>query len=1636
MTTPWENIRQDLLSQNLINVDGLINSSIINSVVDYFTINPDDEEKIRSLFRKPQEVIARSSLSLCEMATEKVVEVTNQAAKTFVGQTAKVYLRGGTMRKLLANTISRIFYSLTNCDVLALTKPQFNKVTLDTDYLLYTPHCNSATRWHQILESGLVSHLTLELKKKNVHPADLAIELEQAHKRAQKLPPGSYAYEVAKQQGSAISVNDVDLEKKYVQMIAFTRAVNKSDNIKNKHYFERLIGHGTNQLSDDFTFSNDLPNPTRALDGLYVDLETTPLQLRSFNGSTGLIQAIFDAVLNNLTYDPTKLCAPTDFVRTLSFFMSGGSCFQKGWIDKVFQALVEEAKKNNITLVQQLARQLVSHTYNHYDNKHAALTCLTFNASAILVWKKYASRGDIRHLWNLVFVELDKNGGELEGNRPERSSTDLIEGIKMALRGGDCEFIDLYTQMQISATISMHQVSLGCKKYPCHQMLTEHHIFTKIQNQIQGQSYELILPYDLARSIEYAGYLYIHAKHLSFLKHLHSLLDDRSSYFAFDLSPAKKFAQDTRLERQNVVKTTTTMLWCKQEQTWWMGYLSSLAQCSLKKDEHLFKVTFCSLLVMLAENWAPNDRKEKAIEKMSEFLEKSGISFESSILRQLSLGGKKLPLELQLDLMFQCFKFNSPVMIEIGVEILKQVCKSNQAITLDVCKSLFDRCVTTNKLPHHAILKLIFFVQKSIFLTNDLKYQLLVHFFQHDCIQDDSKAEFELFKALVEALSVLPQIPEKSPLYGKHLQKIFLDIFRRRPKEIESCDIVHYFNTLHKHHIIEDQFVDEIRADILFKSESEKQSMEIESKWRTLLNDTQKTLQGSKTGSLPQHAINSLLQQLELFTLPWEIKDVLSTILELLANSTLNSNQMHALCQSLTKFQYENLDHPNQLAEFWLDQLQKIPDYHFGESAIKIRILMIEKLLAAFSKSNGTLLENNFYTHTIQNLTAKKTSDSLREEGIAPYTDSLFKEMHDRKLWESIILFTSLPFIKNQIHKSLEWWLVVLLEHFKLKNNVKDVLPILKDISELSILDVNLHSDHLGLWKSLAQKSLEDQDYLQLFKWLGIHSKQKMDLECWHFSFMVIKKAIKNGMARVAISYLETLPIIDDHSSEWLNIFETLLEADEMNVALALLNKNTKIIDSSKEKCTDLLKQTISCVERLLPFENKRSKDQIDGLLGLVHGVISNSTLGTEALWKKMIKMAVKGATLTFVEKLFDEMFVQRKAKQYFHNIEERMAYCWIPLFRRLGNEEGGSAKLIHVNQWMEFFHKEMELDLTWVEFRAVAHSTARGAVKFLNHIEDKNEKKIAAGLVDKLFCTEGKFNSKENMLMDDGEYLLNIIEIILAMESKKNLASVFKLIYMMKIMLDPSPSSEEKAVQLTHQALQKAKSISDEGTIKMALEVIKLTLASGHCRAQDYFLFLEFILSKQDKKMFDYARECFKANTGRPFGVDNIHFDSIMLLLELIFSLPVQHIPNKISQTHMNLVSQGVWQLFTYNKVFYGKFLESCLDKPNFKLFVHDQTRKQVELIRIFNKNYRLKSYVGNKLLEANIFFQMTKLRRQGYLESGSRRSRTLLIERKICKSCLNDCAYALKSVLVVATFATVLFYTLSLFVDSHKKL
>lgn len=476
----------------------------------------------------------------------------------------------------------------------------------------------------QIVNEGLVKYLADKYKDKKENPRLLALELAKYQQKIAPQPSNSYIHKVFANH-PVIHSTQPDLYVLFIKAFAFAKAADVSQRKSQVYFSERKISDG--KIAYDCLFPEKTPSTTTAINSLFIDITaltrpeaSSSIYLQSTLGDSQRLQAISDQNLGLFTFDPRQPAAKGDFARTISFFTLGGRCYQKGWLQKILEALKEECrtKSGQIPLSQVIAQQLIRRLVDHHHNEPALLVALAFNASALLLWMNSQNHNEIQKLWCLIFGHLDK----LEDQFPHQMSQPLIEHIQMTMRDPQFSFKDLYAQLQVSAAVDQNSMHDN-RAYPDHPTQTNGEIFQQITLSIPNRkgshkttSFALFFPYDLPYAIEHLSSIaHLPPQVESSLVRLHNvLISPVHLEFSFGKSRLKGYEGDLRRQHNKCIAQTRELLRTKHSYTWFMGYQLCLSLLAQHYDDGLSNHMFKSLLIMLQEKWASPQIKQSAID--------------------------------------------------------------------------------------------------------------------------------------------------------------------------------------------------------------------------------------------------------------------------------------------------------------------------------------------------------------------------------------------------------------------------------------------------------------------------------------------------------------------------------------------------------------------------------------------------------------------------------------------------------------------------------------------------------------------------------------------------------------------------------------------------------------------------------------------------------------------------------------------------------------------------------------------------------------------------------------------------------------------------------------------------------------
>lgn len=1565
-------------NEGVISRDGILKKNIAFSSITN-ALEETEAHNVITYIHQPKKVVSRTSLEICSMSPWKVVSATNAASQFMFGKSVEVFLRGGELKQLLSKTILRMFKTFTGKDLTPYLELIFCRKPLDVDWLIYSEHCDSDQNWEKIIRDGLVVHLASELQRQEIKPTKLAVDLNRSYSKAAYQPKGSYPNATAIKHGGIALMNDPLLHIKYIEMTAFPVANDKSHSSTAKHYFNRVIAHVSGIKSEDYTFSNDKPNPARDMDSLCLDVSSvegtqvkTSLKLSSFKSLKALVQGVFDAVMHNMTFDSSRQAEPNDFVRTAAFFMTGGRCLQQGWIDKTIQAFSKAASEQKVPWPVLLAKQLTTYVIRHFGPQQSVMIILSFNIASLLHWKRCVTRQDMCYFWAFVFNEIAKGGMQFNG-----TSCSVVEAMRRCLSEGGIEFSDIYAQLQLDTAIKLHNYNSD-QSYPCHMTITDGHLFYRIENSIKDSSYYIFLPYDLASALNRAPW--IHSKDaLSWNLHSQFIGDDEL-LFGMEATPSKAFVNDSRIPFEEISQNIRSLLFIRQEKVYHLGFLLALAHLAQKKNEELLKMMVLSFFEMLIEGWVSNPFKIKMTKVMKSFLESSHIDFDLTMIENyISFqNGETLPLGIITDVIKQSLLIENAAfksLAELFFIIL--LSHSDREAIVDECATLFDHLFSIQEAPLEAMRTILSILQTHPAANPLERIKVLLHFLDHRYLPLESEAIEHLSEALLliedEAMlrecSKLLKLSVKgfiSRLIGSQLQRmcqalakigLFNDaetlniswgrLIECIPDESKLSE-TYLYNCMMlagKYHIWPLLSSENKESFQIKYKAAEKQWDNHYQKIDDFANDVfYKYIETMRMQIITKQLEDGIapdLQDLALIELNISSKDFFVKVLHILASEHLSKEKKESLRYILKKIQGK----PNELLLFWVQGLIAIPDHHAGQSAIVIRILILERMFEQFFNLKKAGFDDAIYQHMVQNLSEGKTKNALSLTTIKKCSHHLLKELHDRKLYKEIVAFAS-------IVGALDFTLPVSEYVMKALSSVyaqggDQSIELLQKIASVIYQESQLkaEADHIPLLQRFALRSSESNDFIAACKWLGRCRNQTLN----DFSFKIISTAIAEGASSHALQYLVTLKLDKCDTQKVIKIIELFLVHKQYKCVVDMVDHIAILLKYPSQdwkKVADLAFQSISQWDR---FNDSTTADEMDRLLLFIYQLIVPKHTGTLDFWEKYIQMAVDAASSNFIDHLFTKLIIDREASFYFTDPLRRRRGCWEPLLKRMSSQENGSQHLLESSMWVEYLFSEIKLLQTPSELATIAHHFLRGALKALKSIQDVSERSFSASRVLDLLMS-APFQKYSVAVGDGGEYMVNTAELALYILKEEGPYHACERLVAVFTFAKPSPFNENRAVKLCCQAIKRLMKLKDPNKRELVCSLIGRIVLSQYMKSGDHFILLEFLLNNQSNHLNE--------NNRGPFFGDKVFVLELSKVLEHIFLLPSHLLPRSPKTYQVSLASKAVSLLWERYPSHFAVFLRNHMNRPSYKLYVKNNLVEKTVSLYIKKNMWKIKYF------------------------------------------------------------------------------
>jgi hypothetical protein len=743
-----------------------------------YEVSSDILQKINSLFKRFVIVKGRSHKIPLEIfiSLKEVEESTRQVCQREI----KVIFQGNGMLNFLISLIEKIFkkwcldldFKFEQRENNAFLFQNFIPSPNDYDFKFELDEIENPER---IVNEGLVSLLAEKLKAKGLRSNSLALELANYKNKIKNQSIQSYIKKIF---ANYPRINDSlpDLYHLYVRAFAFQTAVDVSTPLT--CFSERKLA-GRQSLPYDCLFSKKTLKTTMPLNSLYLDLTDLINQkegnifLQSTLGKAKRLQAISDAFLRIITFDPKKSAEKGDFAKAISLFTLGGRCYQKGWLEKIMVAFeLEVYQEKNISFCELLAHQLIGRLKDHHQNQPAVLVGLAFNASTLLLTLRPIYKEKIQNLWKMIFAYLDK----IEEAFPHTRSQPLIEHIQMTMRDPYFNFEDLHAQIQISAAIKQNCCVAREDQYSCQPTQTDEKIFNQIKVNVpteeMGEAYSMMLFFqaDLLSSIQHLTQsIFLFPNATNPLVRLHHVFVNHSSLaFSFGNSPLKEYAEDPRRANDECLRQAKWLLAKKNEHGWLMGYLLTLSFIAQKNSLEESKELLRNFFKMLYGEWASPKLKAEASEILHRTLSKNHFT------DQLIFTGfeKKQAFSYVLNWIEAFIKTDWTPLLELAFEHMDKI---ERLKTKKECASFYDQilesCLALNseKLKERPLKDILERISSHPKLSLNLKLKWFFTLSVNEKIASIAMLQSTLFDGLIK---IFKQIKSAEKLKNDHKQKI------------------------------------------------------------------------------------------------------------------------------------------------------------------------------------------------------------------------------------------------------------------------------------------------------------------------------------------------------------------------------------------------------------------------------------------------------------------------------------------------------------------------------------------------------------------------------------------------------------------------------------------------------------------------------------------------------------------------------------------------------------------------------------------------------------------------------------------------------------------------------------------------
>ena len=646
-----------------------------------------------------------------------------------------------------------------------------------------------------------------------------------------------------------------------------------------------------------------------------------------------------------------------------------------------------------------------------------------------------------------------------------------------------------------------------------------------------------------------------------------------------------------------------------------------------------------------------------------------------------------------------------------------------------------------------------------------------------------------------------------------------------------------------------------------------------------------------------------------------------------------------------------------------------------------IETLMLEYAISLLSDRNQSLyISAHSYLEFINNVQLNNINPSLTK-----YIHQLLQELFLRSLAEETLqlFYLAPPPLLCQNAENIHVFVWAYKECLKEdKSHLNKLELVLDAVPEGIIIDKQLRLEMSNFCILLFDNSIANKAFLHAQKWLkrgilysqfvdsppnsvskAIPTKGPVDSLLAERAFQLFAILIAEGHLHEACALLDPLETPIGFESEWLKACQVLLSQQQIAISLNLIKKKNLLI-SMHEGWTAFLKELLAQAREFEKSYNKMTFSHLELLLQSIHALTWKIMPNDSGLWMDyFIALATCNAPIKIVEEAFERMVKQDFKETHLQKTQKII--CLELLLKRLSEE--GSGIILNVNLWWEKVWEEFELAKASKKemlINCLANGSAKAIEKQRPSKALKDKVKRIVGLLTSTM--QNSFRETKNP-----ESLLSFAKICLFINELPYLHLALDSI-LLTFIAEDDPIVEAEAVKVANQCTKLMVNYLDEPSIMRVSSILQVIQQSDHSDDADHFRILDYFdkidfyaMTSQEMKSRTTETMAYRNATNalktmayrnatnalisimeRDTDITNYYFsfdNSYHLYPKLNAMRKI--IENPWQRTHETTqkekalfckVFNHIRQLNNYDGY---KFLEWCIEQPNYKLYVTDQS-------------------------------------------------------------------------------------------------